>query len=184
MGDFIRSNCCHSIRLPAAFFEAKSFLIHKKYPMKTPQSPRLPTSGIVLLILNALLILALLLAALPLIQLSLVDSVLEGRGFDITDGRTMWGASLLLFSVVGLFSLWKCYRPTQAWANVTIICLVVLLIHGFTGVNLGPVRVNQNGVWWENHPLLILAAIRIVIGALLAMDLAKSLNVNTPKPSQ
>jgi hypothetical protein len=150
----------------------------------TPQRTKLSTSGVVLLILNALLIFLLLLAALPLIQLSLVDTVLEGRGFDVTDGRTMWGASLLLFSVVGLFSLWKCYRPTQAWANVTIICLVGLLIHGFTGVNLGPVRVNQNGVWWENYPLLILAAIRIVIGALLAMDLAKSLNVNTPKPSQ
>lgn len=151
----------------------------------TPQQPRLSTSGVVLLILNALLIFLLLLAALPLIQLSLVDSVLEGRGFDVTDGRTVWGASLLLFSVVGLFALWKCYRPTQAWASVTIICFVGLLIHGFTSVNLGPVRVNQGTVWWENHPLLILAAIRIVLGALLALDLFNHINkVDTPKPME
>ncbi len=147
----------------------------------TPQRPRLSTSGVVLLILNALLIFLLLLAALPLIQLSLVDTVLEGRGVDVTDGRTIWGASLLLFSVVGLFALWRCYRPTQAWANVTIICLVGLLIHGFTGVNLGPVRVNQGTVWWENRPLMVLAALRLILGALLTMDLVKHLNANTPK---
>ena len=157
-------------------------MIDSKPP--TSQRQSLSTSGVVLLILNGLLILLLLLAALPLIRLSLVETVLDGRGFELTDGRTIWGASLLLFSVVGLFALWKCYRPTQAWANVTIICLVGLLIHGFTGVNLGIVCVNLGSVWWENYPLLVLATIRIVLGALLAMDLVKYLNVNPQKPSQ
>lgn len=138
-----------------------------------PRNPNVSSSGVLLLVLNGILIAAVLWLFEPLIKLALADSVLERNGLDFNDPRTLWAGSLLVFSLVALFGLWRCYRPTQGWSVVTLLCLFGLVIHGFAGMNL---KTNS-----PTSGMVVLGIIRIALGSLLALDLFKHLNADTPK---
>ena len=136
-----------------------------------PPVSHITVSGVVLLVLNGLLIVAVLWLFEPLIKIGFADPVAMGKGFDLTDRATFWAASLLILSFVALFGLWRCYRPTQGWSVTTIACLSGLVIHGFAGTNL-----NTN--WSSNQGVIVLAIVRIILGILLALDLFKYLKAN------
>lgn len=134
------------------------------------QTPKLPISGRVLLLLNAILIVGVLLLLFPLIRMAMTVSVLQQSG--LSDPRSVWALSLLGLSLLGLFGLWRCRRPTEGWVIVTCLCLIGLGIHGFAGVDF------QTVIEGVPSGIIVLAVVRLILGVLLGLDLWKCLKTS------